>query len=220
MVIPGETRRPRSARGEGEQLRVALLAAAEILLVVPRSAPPLSLREVARLAGVSPSAVYLHFASAQELIAAVVQLQSRKLVAAVLGPEAAEVAGMQAAREADGTRGAADGPLAAASVSLADIATRYVDWGLANPGACQLLFESADRLGNPVGPSEPGWIVIDAAVGALRRAHGISQADATTAAMRAWAALHGIVSLRIHKGDALWPTSAREDALAVAASIG
>lgn len=211
MATPGEIRRPRSARGEGEQLRTVLLAAAEARLVEPRTAPPLSLREVARLAGVSPSAVYLHFASVQELIAAVVHLQSRKLVAAVLGPGAAE---------ADATRRAADGPPAAASVSLADIATRYVEWGLANPGAYQLLFESADRLGNPVGPSEPGWVVIDAAVGALRRAHGIGEADATTAAMRAWAALHGIVSLRIHKGEALWPTSARDDALAVAASIG
>ncbi|MBM7506099.1 TetR/AcrR family transcriptional regulator [Agromyces aurantiacus] len=201
MALPGETRRPRSARGEGEHLRTALLEAAESLLVEPRSAPPLSLREVARLAGVSPSAVYLHFASAQELIAAVVQLQSRRLVAAVLGLEAA------------------DGG-AVPSVSLADIATGYVEWGLANPGAYQLLFESADRLGNPVGPSEPGWIVIDAAVAALRQAHGSSEADATTTAMRAWAALHGIVSLRIHKGDALWPTSARADALAVAASMG
>lgn len=210
MATPGEIRRPRSARGEGEQLRTALLAAAEARLVEPRTTPPLSLREVARLAGVSPSAVYLHFASVQELIAAVVHLQSRKLVAAVLGPDAAE---------ADATRHAAGTPVAA-SVSLADIAARYVDWGLANPGAYQLLFESADRLGNPVGPSEPGWVVIDAAVGALRRAHGIGEADATTAAMRAWAALHGIVSLRIHKGDALWPTSARDDALAVAASIG
>jgi hypothetical protein len=91
---------------------------------------------------------------------------------------------------------------------------------LANPGAYQLLFESADRLGNPVGPSEPGWIVIEAAVVALRSANGIGEADATRTALRAWAALHGIVSLRIHKGDALWPTSAREDAAAVAASIG
>ena len=215
MATHGATRRPRSARGQGEQLRSALLAAAEMLLVEPRSSPPLSLREVARLAGVSPSAVYLHFASAQELIAAVVQLQSRKLVAAVLGPGFAEPEA-----DPDDLAGAADVARPAASVSLADIATRYVDWGLANPGAYQLLFESADRLGNPVGPSEPGWIVIEAAVGALRSAHGIGEADATTTALRAWAALHGIVSLRIHKGDDLWPTSAREDAAAVAATIG
>jgi AcrR family transcriptional regulator len=215
MATHGETRRPRSARGEGEQLRSALLVAAETLLVEPRSSPPLSLREVARLAGVSPSAVYLHFASAHELIAAVVQSQSRKLVAAVLGSGFADPAD-----GADDVAGAADGATPAASVTLADIATRYVDWGLANPGAYQLLFESADRLGNPVGPSEPGWIVIEAAVGALGAAHGMSRADATTTALRAWAALHGVVSLRIHKGDELWPTSAREDAAAVAASIG
>ena len=215
MATHGETRRPRSARGEGEQLRSALLAAAETLLVEPRSSPPLSLREVARLAGVSPSAVYLHFASAHELIAAVVQSQSRKLVAAVLGSGFADPADGP-----DDVAGAADGAWPAASITLADIATRYVDWGLANPGAYQLLFESADRLGNPVGPSEPGWIVIEAAVGALGAAHGMSRADATTTALRAWAALHGVVSLRIHKGDELWPTSAREDAAAVAASIG
>lgn len=198
MPIPSEARRPRSPRGEGEQLRAALLVAAESLLVEPRSAAPLSLREVARLAGVSPSAVYLHFASAQQLIEAVVAVQGDALVAAVLGEG-----------------GAVSMP---ATVTVAEIAERYVDWGLANPGAYQLLFESADRLGNPVGPGEPGWVLIEAAVAAIRAAGG-SETDAETRAMRAWAALHGIVSLRIHKGEALWPTSAREDALAAVASL-
>jgi AcrR family transcriptional regulator len=209
VETPSRARRPRSARGEGEQLRSALLAAAESLLVEPRNAAPLSLREVARLAGVSPAAVYLHFASAQELIAAVVELESRRLVDAVIGSQA----------------GATDGQ-PVASVSLADIATRYVEWGLANPGAYQLLFESADRLGNPVGPGETGWVVVDAAVAALRRegagdgSAALTTEDATRTAMRAWAALHGIVSLRLHKGEALWPTTARDDALAVVAPLG
>jgi AcrR family transcriptional regulator len=210
VETPSRTRRPRSARGEGERLRGALLAAAESLLVEPRNAPPLSLREVARLAGVSPAAVYLHFASPQELIAAVVELQSRRLVDAVLGPPG------------DATPG--DAPVA--SVDLADIATRYVEWGLANPGAYQLLFESADRLGNPVGPGETGWVVIDAAVAALQRGRAddargaVTTEEATRSAMRAWAALHGIVSLRLHKGEALWPTTAHDDALAVVAPFG
>ena len=195
MPFPSEARRPRSPRGEGEQLRAALLVAAESLLVEPRSAAPLSLREVARLAGVSPSAVYLHFASAQQLIEAVVAVQSDALVAAVLGAVSVP-----------------------ATVTVAEIAERYVEWGLANPGAYQLLFESADRLGNPVGPGEPGWVLIEAAVAAIRAAGG-SATDAEMRAMRAWAALHGIVSLRIHKGEALWTTSAREDALAAVASL-
>jgi AcrR family transcriptional regulator len=210
VETPSRARRPRSARGEGEQLRAALLAAAESLLVEPRNAAPQSLREVARLAGVSPAAVYLHFGSAQELISAVVELQSRRLVDAVLGPQAV----------------AAEGDEPAASVGLDDIATRYVDWGLANPGAYQLLFESADRLGNPVGPGESGWVVIDAAVAALQRGRAgdgtgdLTTEEATRSAMRAWAALHGIVSLRLHKGGALWPTTARDDALAVVAPLG
>jgi AcrR family transcriptional regulator len=211
VETPSRARRPRSPRGEGEQLRAALLAAAESLLVEPRNAPPLSLREVARLAGVSPAAVYLHFASAQELIAAVVELESRRLVDAVLGPHG---------------DAANDDEVPVASVGLADIATRYVEWGLANPGAYQLLFESADRLGNPVGPGETGWVVIDAAVAALQRGRAddargaVTTEEATRSAMRAWAALHGIVSLRLHKGEALWPTTAHDDALAVVAPFG
>jgi AcrR family transcriptional regulator len=212
VETPSRARRPRSARGEGEQLRAALLAAAESLLVEPRNAAPLSLREVARLAGVSPAAVYLHFASAQELIAAVVELESRRLVDAVLGPHG---------------DAANDDEVPVASVGLADIATRYVEWGLANPGAYQLLFESADRLGNPVGPGETGWVVVDAAVAALQRDRAgdggvvaLTTEDATRTAMRAWAALHGIVSLRLHKGEALWPTTAHDDALAVVAPFG
>jgi AcrR family transcriptional regulator len=211
VETPSRARRPRSPRGEGEQLRAALLAAAESLLVEPRNAPPLSLREVARLAGVSPAAVYLHFASAQELIAAVVELESRRLVDAVLGSHG---------------DAANDDEVPVPSVGLADIATRYVEWGLANPGAYQLLFESADRLGNPVGPGETGWVVVDAAVAALQRDSAgdggvaLTTEDATRSAMRAWAALHGIVSLRLHKGEALWPTTAHDDALAVVAPFG
>jgi AcrR family transcriptional regulator len=211
VETPSRARRPRSPRGEGEQLRAALLAAAESLLVEPRNAAPLSLREVARLAGVSPAAVYLHFASAQELIAAVVELESRRLVDAVLGSHG---------------DAANDDEVPVPSVGLADIATRYVEWGLANPGAYQLLFESADRLGNPVGPGETGWVVVDAAVAALQRDSAgdggvaLTTEDATRSAMRAWAALHGIVSLRLHKGEALWPTTAHDDALAVVAPFG
>lgn len=211
METPSRARRPRSARGQGEQLRAALLAAAESLLVEPRNAPPLSLREVARLAGVSPAAVYLHFASAQQLIAAVVELESRRLVDAVLGSHG---------------DAANDDEVPVPSVGLTDIATRYVEWGLANPGAYQLLFESADRLGNPVGPGETGWVVVDAAVAALQRDSAgdggveLTTEDATRTAMRAWAALHGIVSLRLHKGEALWPTTAHDDALAVVAPFG
>jgi hypothetical protein len=139
-----------------------------------------------------------------------VELQSLRLVDAVLGPPG------------DATPG--DAPVA--SVDLADIATRYVEWGLANPGAYQLLFESADRLGNLVGPGETGWVVIDAAVAALQRGRAddargaVTTEEATRSAMRAWAALHGIVSLRLHKGEALWPTTAHDDALAVVAPFG
>ena len=55
------TRRPRSARGEGDTLRDDLLAAAAELIATHDSIQSISLRSVARRAGVSPTAVYRHF---------------------------------------------------------------------------------------------------------------------------------------------------------------
>jgi AcrR family transcriptional regulator len=53
--------RQRAARGEGERLRTDLLAAAADLIAEHGEMEAVSLRAVARRAGVSPTAVYRHF---------------------------------------------------------------------------------------------------------------------------------------------------------------
>jgi AcrR family transcriptional regulator len=53
--------RQRSVRGEGAKLRIDLLDAAAELMATHESIEAISLRAVARLAGVSPTAVYRHF---------------------------------------------------------------------------------------------------------------------------------------------------------------
>ncbi|MEM1332098.1 MAG: TetR/AcrR family transcriptional regulator [Actinomycetota bacterium] len=61
--------RERYARGEGDRLRVDLLDAAAELMAEHGSVEGISLRAVARRAGVSPTAVYRHFDDHVDLLA-------------------------------------------------------------------------------------------------------------------------------------------------------
>jgi AcrR family transcriptional regulator len=63
--------RERNKRGEGERLRDALLDAAGELLEENGDVDQLSVRAVTARAGVSPTALYLHFADKEELAPAV-----------------------------------------------------------------------------------------------------------------------------------------------------
>ncbi|WP_158412435.1 TetR/AcrR family transcriptional regulator [Ilumatobacter nonamiensis] len=58
---PTDATRRRNARGEGDRLRVDLLDAAAELMAEHGTIEGISLRAVARQAGVSPTAVYRHF---------------------------------------------------------------------------------------------------------------------------------------------------------------
>ena len=72
MVKTGERTRERSPQGEGARLRDELIAAAGRLLAADDDIDSLSLRGVAREAGVAAPSVYLHFASKEALLRAVV----------------------------------------------------------------------------------------------------------------------------------------------------
>ncbi|MFN8167694.1 MAG: TetR/AcrR family transcriptional regulator [Candidatus Nanopelagicales bacterium] len=187
-------RREANRRGEGDQLRAELIAAATDLLVSPQQVAAPSLRAIAREVGVSPSGVYLHFASQDELIAAVIETQYDELRAALL---------------------ATDRPDAEPLLRLTAMARTYVAWGIEHPGAYQLLFESADALPGGSPSIGTGDALMDG-VAALVKAHdGLRPAQARKVAMRIWIALHGLVSLRIHKPHASWDTSAAKDAEAL-----
>ncbi|MGE4427381.1 MAG: TetR/AcrR family transcriptional regulator [Solirubrobacteraceae bacterium] len=62
--------RVRNPRGEGERLRDVLLDAATDLLAELHDVDAMSVRAVTRRAGVSPTAMYLHFADKDELVTA------------------------------------------------------------------------------------------------------------------------------------------------------
>ena len=172
-----------NARGSGDLLREQLVRAASDLLLEPQLVALPSLRAVARRCHVSPAAVYLHFGSQQALVTAVVESHLEALRARL--DEATTDASTPAGR-------------------LRAIGVAYARWGLDHPGAYQLLFESADVLpvpGHGEGEQDQPFGVVAAL---LADAHGPA-AGTLPAALRLWSAVHGAVSLRIHKRDMGWP---------------
>lgn len=174
-------RRP-NARGAGDQLRSQLVRAASDLLLEPQLIALPSLRAVARRCEVSPAAVYLHFDSQQALVLAVVE-HHREELRAHLGRST----------RASGT------PLD----SLRAFVTAYACWGLEHPGAYQLLFESADALPVPTHDGEEPDQLFDVLARLLAGAFG-DAAGTPAHALRMWASVHGMVSLRIHKAGMGW----------------
>ncbi len=184
-------KREQNPRGSGDALRDQLVSAASDLLLTPSGPVAPSLRAVAKAAGVSPTAVYLHFESVQSLVIAVIEQQFEDLRAHY-----------------------------AAATTLPGAALAYVRWGIEHPGAYQLLFESADRLG-PDGPQHdadaggPGWDMIEGIAGQLAAAGFATPDTALTLSVRIWTALHGLTSLRIHKTGLAWPTSVDDEVAAI-----
>ncbi|MFD1535875.1 TetR/AcrR family transcriptional regulator [Nonomuraea guangzhouensis] len=70
--MSSETHRTRNRRGEGSRLRGEIIAAATALLEQAGSEDAITLRGVARQAGVSAPSIYAHFADREEIIGAVV----------------------------------------------------------------------------------------------------------------------------------------------------
>lgn len=157
------------------------------MIATPRPVAVPSLRAVARACGVSPTAVYRHFTSQDDLTRAVLASEHEVFERAVL---------------------AADDPGSPPQERLRQLVGAYARWGVAHPGVYQLLFESGEQL-------QAGAAVAGASdqlvrhVSDLVRAHRGSAAtedEAALAGERLWRAAHGLVSLRIHKPDHPWLT--------------
>jgi AcrR family transcriptional regulator len=150
-------------------LRSDLLTAAGALVERTGSVDAVSLRGVAREAGVSAPAVYGHFADLGDLLDAVVAQGFTDLVAAV--------------------RAATDGVADPVERLLAGCRA-YVRCGLSAPGRYRAMFGSRQV---PAGEAAFDTLVdaVDACVRAGRSASRDPRADATLV----WTALHGLVTL-------------------------
>jgi AcrR family transcriptional regulator len=165
-------------------LRSELIAAAVAMLADPQPVEVPSLRSIARTCGVAPSAVYWHFPSQADLRTAVLDAEYTDLVDSI-------------------ERAVAEAPEGEDLLVVAGQA--YVRWGLAHPGAYQLLFESGDPLPETRAPHGPR---LQQRIVSLVAA-GDPEAPFSTALL-IWSAYHGLVSLRLHKDDWDWGLSSDE----------
>ena len=158
-------------------LRAALVKAGLDLLET-QSAEGLSLREVARQVGVSPTAVYRHFPNKQSLLYALCE-------------HAAD--GLYAAQDA-AMKAAGGGPAGFAATGQA-----YVRYALANPSLFRLLMTTKP----PTEMLDPDGTYVDAAMALLRRNVASvlppgAPADLHMAAVTlAWSQVHGMAMLML-----------------------
>ena len=172
---------PRSvARPRDGGLRRDLIAAA-LELVETAGTQGLSLREIARKAGVSHAAPYRHFANKEELLAAVAEQGFRTLAQRVVEQEAAAPQEVLARFEA--------------------IAIAYVEFAAENPAHFRVMFspEIADIAKHPslqevrdstAGLLRSGVAEVLAGTGAIG-----SKVDVDDFTLLAWSLVHGLASL-------------------------
>ena len=166
-------------------LRRAILSAAIPLL---RKGGPeaLTMRAVARAAGVSPMAPYRHFADRAALVAAVAddgfkRLQDRLREAAAspartLGiPEQTPRAGLQA------------------------VALAYVEFALEHPDEYRVMFGSEMAADPKIAPASRNEVFafLREGIARLQREKLVRAGDPQTMALTAWALVHGLVMLAL-----------------------
>jgi AcrR family transcriptional regulator len=178
--------RERNPRGQGERLRAALIDAAIELLADLQDGDALSVRAVTARAGVTPTALYLHFADRDELLAAVKERCFTELRQYVLAAEAQPAADSLAQAEA--------------------MCVAYLQFAADLPGHYHVLFHTR----RPPPSTEPaptvaelaklGWPPnaaesFDDLVRGMQRCLPDGR-DAFQTATMVWAGLHGYASLR------------------------
>lgn len=185
MTVDG--RRTINARGQGARLRTELLDAAARLLDAGGRGAELTLRGVAREAGVAAPSIYDHFPHLDDLLLALADQYLADL-SDVLARAARQ------ARDRDpGTR-------------LRAVARAYLRWGLDRPGAYGLVFEgrgpgAGDGPIRPQRRAEP----LDKLIAAVAQLDP-APANPRLAAVVVWTGLHGTVSLRTAWSDVAWPS--------------
>jgi AcrR family transcriptional regulator len=150
----------------------AALVRAAMELLEESGETALSLRAVARCAGVSPAAPYRHYADREALVSAVATVGYRELA----------------------ERLAAAHPSPSTPEELARVAVAYVQFALERPALFRVMF------GEPCDAGNDERDVATAAVSRYVRAiveRTFPQADAEALATAVWALVHGLASLHL-----------------------
>ena len=178
--------RKRSPRGQGEQLRRALLDAAADVMAETGDANLVSVRAVTRRAGVSPTAMYLHFPDRDALVHAACEAafgELRGYLAAAAGEHAGD-----------------------ATAQLRAMGLAYIRFALEHPGEYRAIFATRKLRGDEDAPPGEGagkqaFMDLVAGVGRARP----DVADPLPTAVMLWTQLHGYVLLRATLPHFAWP---------------
>jgi AcrR family transcriptional regulator len=175
--------RQRNPRGEGERLRRQLLDATVEVLGEVGDADKVSVRAIARRAGVSPTALYLQFADRDALVGAAVD-QGFALFNAELAAAAALPGTPRERLEAMGIA--------------------YLAFSERRPALYSILFEARRPvLASPTVPRERGF---EGLVALLREVDATVEGDAARQlALLVWSSLHGYAMLRVARPHFAWP---------------
>src|SRR5215472_12939504 len=194
---PAATRRQRNPRGQGGQLRHELITAARKLLASADAETELSIRGVARAAGVHPQAFYLHFDNLDALLYEVYAAEFAELTSAL----------QQAAVGAE--------PGAAA---LRAMCQEYARFALSQPARYRLLMTVRGQHHAAWPPDQlrapPALRLLREALAAARPSRHPSPSppqqqpsgqSPDQAVFLLWATLHGLVTLRVSRPSFPWP---------------
>lgn len=206
-VTPDHSNRPRNARGKGVQLRVDLLDATLGLLATTGDPEDVSIRAAAKAAGVSPTAVYAHFADRDALLEAACDRSFERFSAFLV----------------EATQDAADPFDRLRRAGLA-----YLSYAQNEPGLYRVLFSNPFHLDKDYSDEDSAGrtafvVLVDMVqacldAGALA-VSGDDAPDATYLAFQVWSWLHGMVDLRITHPGMPWPDAQRMT-LDVARTLG
>ena len=173
------TKRVGNKRGFGGELRAEIIAAAERLLAEQASSEALTLRAIAREAGIAAPSIYAHFPDRDAILDAVVERAFDQLGDAC----------------GDAAQATPPGRSAVLEMSLA-----YVRFARAQPGQYRIMFErSPANIASPPHPYQEGTRAFDVLLRVMRaEAGGGSGSDIELVrdAQTLLAALHGIAVLR------------------------
>src|SRR5215207_7187425 len=188
-------------------LRRALVDAA-LPLLRSGGAEALTLRAVAREAGVSQTAPYRHFTDRAALVAAVAEDGFRRLRGRLIA----------AARAPAKTTGKAQ---QTARGGLQAIALAYVRFALEHPEEYRVMFGSEVAASPPAEGSERQQVyaLLRDGIAALQQQGLVRQGDASKMALSAWSLVHGLAMLALDGELAGPPLRAADEATLAATDL-
>jgi AcrR family transcriptional regulator len=193
MAGMSSTTRTRNRRGEGERLRGEIVSAAADLLEATGDEGAITLRAVARRAGITAPSIYAHFDGREAILEAVVAEAFPALAAR-----------LRAASEAE------DDPVARLRAGCA----AYLAFASEQPQRYRVLFQRrqapdapklqrAESIEEIAGAEAFGWLV--EAIRDCAEAGRSTTPSALDSAVQLWVALHGYATLRAAANDFPWP---------------